>query len=158
MAELTPGDLKSTRSMIESTLGNQTSTRPMTENQTTVVCVKVKDIKPKYQNLKEWMGDPQNVYIGRRGIVFIDGQRFPKEHSTWANPFKVGKDGSREKVIIKYKNYIQTLIKSQKITKQQLVDLRGKTLGCWCKTSTHVNSCHGDILIELINKITNNNI
>lgn len=31
-----------------------------------------------YQDLKAWMNDPNNVYIGRKGIVFIDGERFPK--------------------------------------------------------------------------------
>ena len=28
-----------------------------------------------------------------------------------------------------------------------LDELKGKTLGCWCKP----NNCHGDILIELAN-------
>lgn len=46
------------------------------------------------KNLKEWMNDPNNVYIERRGIVFIDGKRFPEQDSPYANPFKVGKDGT----------------------------------------------------------------
>lgn len=30
-----------------------------------VVNVKVGNIRPKYSNLREWMEDPTNVYIGR---------------------------------------------------------------------------------------------
>lgn len=37
----------------------------------------------------------------------------------------------------------------EKITKDDLLKLNGKTLGCWCKP----DACHGDILIELINSI-----
>ena len=62
---------------------------------TTVVNVKVENIRPEYQNLKEWMNDENNVYIGRGGIVFIDGERFPKQNSEWANPFKISKDTSQ---------------------------------------------------------------
>lgn len=46
-----------------------------------VVNVKVAFIRPEYQNLKEWMQDNKNVYIGRKGIVFVDGKRFPNECS-----------------------------------------------------------------------------
>mgnify|MGYP001555401115 CR=1 FL=1 len=39
---------------------------------TEVVNVRVLYIRPKYQNLKEWTNDPENLYIGRKGIVMID--------------------------------------------------------------------------------------
>lgn len=68
---------------------------------TTVCCVKVKNIRPKYANLKEWMADPNNAYIGRAGIVFIDGVRFPKRDSVWANPFKITNECDRGSVIQK---------------------------------------------------------
>jgi hypothetical protein len=42
-----------------------------------VVNCKVKYIRPEYNNLKEWMNNPNNVYIGREGVVFIDKKRFP---------------------------------------------------------------------------------
>ena len=112
---------------------------------TTVVNVKVKDIKPKYKNLKEWCEDKNNVYIGRKGIVFIDGQRYPKSDSIWANPFKISGNETRETVIAKYKEYIIKKIKDEKL-EDELKKLAGKTLGCWCKPE----KCHGDILIELI--------
>jgi hypothetical protein len=64
-----------------------------------VVRVRVSDLRPKYNNLAEWMADANNVYIGRRGIVFIDGKRFPPTDSIWANPYKVGKDGDLNEVL-----------------------------------------------------------
>lgn len=51
------------------------------EKEMSVVNVKVAFIRPEYQNLKEWMQDDKNVYIGRKGIVFVDGKRFPNECS-----------------------------------------------------------------------------
>jgi hypothetical protein len=111
-----------------------------------VVNVKVACIRPDYQNLKEWMEDPNNVYIGRKGIVFVEGQRFPKTDSIWANPFRINegvKGSSREDVIEKYKRYIIEKIENGKV---DLEILRGKILGCWCKP----DNCHGDILIELL--------
>jgi len=69
-----------------------------------------------------------DVYIGRPG--------------KWGNPFKIGKDGSREQVIEKYRKWI--LIQPDLIG--DLKELENKTLGCWCKPCP----CHGDVLIDLI--------
>lgn len=71
-----------------------------------------------------------DVYIGRP--------------SKWGNPFKIGRDGNRDEVIEKYRNYIlsnESLIKD-------ICELKGKTLGCWC----HPKLCHGDVLSELANE------
>jgi len=116
---------------------------------TQLVNVKVANIRPKYNNLKEWMNDLNNVYIGRKGIVFIDGMRYPKQDSIWCNPFKIS-DGylTREECIEEYELYIR-----EKIIKEKLYDelkkLKGKTLGCWCIPQ----SCHGEVLIKLINEL-----
>ena len=66
-----------------------------------VINCKVKFIRPQYDNLREWMEDENNIYIGRAGVVFIDKVRFPKQASPFANPFKVGKHGTRDEVIQK---------------------------------------------------------
>lgn len=71
-----------------------------------------------------------DVYIGRP--------------SKWGNPFEIGKDGDREEVIKKYREWILT----QEDLLNQLYVLKGKILGCWC----YPLKCHGDILIELINE------
>ena len=62
--------------------------------------------------------------------------------SKWGNPFHVGKDGTREEVIAKYRDYIQT----RPDLLAALPELRGKTLGGWCKPL----ACHGDVLVELL--------
>ncbi len=115
---------------------------------TTVVNVKVGSIRPKYINLKEWMDDPQNVYIGRAGIVFIEKERFPKKSSDFCNPFKIGKDGTREDVILKYETYIRDKLKKDEDLVRDLKEMNGKRLGCWCKPE----GCHGDVLVKLINE------
>jgi hypothetical protein len=69
-----------------------------------------------------------DVYIGRP--------------SKWGNPFKIGKDGSREEVIQKYRQWI---LDNRTLIAQLATELKGKTLGCWCKP----NTCHGDVLAEL---------
>ena len=111
--------------------------------ETKVVNVKVAHIRPRYKNLQEWMADPNNLYIGRRGVVFIEKVRFPPTNSPWCNPYKVGKDGSREVVITKYKTFILNKIKNGELN---IEDLRGKNLGCWCWPAP----CHGNVLIELL--------
>ena len=69
-----------------------------------------------------------DVYIGRG--------------SKWGNPFRIGEDGTREDVIEQYREWIQT----QSNLLNSLEELRGKTLGCFCKPK----ACHGDILVELL--------
>lgn len=69
-----------------------------------------------------------DVYIGRPG--------------KWGNPFSIGKDGTREEVIIKYEEWARN---NPKLL-NDLHELKDKTLGCWCFPS----ACHGDILIKLI--------
>ena len=69
-----------------------------------------------------------DVYIGR-----------PEK---WGNPFSIGKDGTREEVIAKYRTWITK--GDGKHLLKDLHELKGKTLGCWCAPK----ACHGDILTE----------
>jgi len=69
-----------------------------------------------------------DIYIGRP--------------SKWGNPFTIGKDGTRDQVIEKYEKYI---LENKKLL-NALPELKGKTLGCWCKPK----ACHGDILVKLV--------
>lgn len=123
-----------------------------------VVNCKVKYIRPKYNNLKAWMEDENNVYIGRAGIVFIKNEktgnkeRFPKISSNFANPYKIGKDGTRNEIIKKYKIYIENILENNYSLQNELLNMRGKKLGCWC----YPESCHGNVLLELIEKYYEN--
>ena len=111
-----------------------------------IVNCKVQFIRPQYNNLKEWIEDKNNIYIGRKGIVFINKTRFPSHSSNFANPFKIGKDGTREEVLIKYKKYIIEKIENNISLKNELINMKDKNLGCWC----FPEQCHGNILLELI--------
>lgn len=115
------------------------------------VCnVKVKYIRPTFNNLEEWMNNPNNVYIGRARIVFIDKQRYPPIGSIFENPYKVGKDGDLDTVLNLYEVYIEQKLKDKGVM-EEFLKLKGKNLGCWC----HPNKCHGDILLKLIDKYRN---
>ena len=92
-----------------------------------------------YNDLEDWLKDPNHVYIGRNMSVYVKGAN----NSKWKNPFSSKKYG-RDKCIEMFKNYIE---KDQNLM-DSLKELDGKTLGCWCKPE----ACLGDILIELLNK------
>ena len=110
-----------------------------------IINVKVAYIRPKYSNLSEWIEDNNNVYIGRKGVVFINGVRFPKNDSIWANPYKISLQNNRDQVLKMYEIYIKNKITNENLH-QELLKLKNKNLGCWCKP----DKCHGDILLEII--------
>ena len=111
-----------------------------------VTNVKVKFIRPLYDNLEEWSKDCGNTYIGRKAIVFINNNRYPKEDSYWCNPYKVSdKHYTLDDSLRLYKDYI---LKKLENNPGKILELRDKTLGCWCKPER----CHGDILVELLDK------
>ena len=110
-----------------------------------VVSVYPTHIKYECKDLADWCSRSNHVYIGNKRMTFINKKRYPKEDSIWANPFKTGRDGTREQVLEKYRDYI---IKKVERNELDLNQLQGKVLGCWCKP----NKCHGDILNELLTK------
>jgi hypothetical protein len=132
-------------------------------NSTCVSNVKVQYIRPKFHDLKEWMDSPNNEYIGRAGVVFIDGTRYPKASSKWANPFKIGKDGGRDEVISKYERYLDDQLETNPELRDELIQLNGKSLGCWCVNKvcfgceTEPVLCHGQVLLKKIREVTANN-
>lgn len=81
---------------------------------------------------------PFDVYIGRAMPGY--------DESEWANPFKVGTAGQREEVLEQYHEHLQ----QQPGLLAKVGMLKGKTLGCWCKSrENHDVGCHGDILAAL---------
>ena len=70
--------------------------------------------------------------------------------SKWGNPYSHKKGtmakyvvATREEAIEKYREYI---LHSNTI--DELYELKGKTLGCWC----YPLQCHGDVLVDLVEK------
>lgn len=68
-----------------------------------------------------------DIYIGRP--------------SKFGNKFVIGKDGNRDEIIEKFREWAPT----QSQIMDSLHELDNKILGCWCSPQR----CHGDVLIEL---------
>lgn len=81
-----------------------------------------------------------DVYIGRR--CKMGGWNL--EESPWANPYGATPYRTREDVIELYRQYIM----NKPDLLARVGELKGKTLGCWCKPL----GCHGDVLVELAEK------
>jgi hypothetical protein len=75
--------------------------------------------------------EPYDVYIGR-GTPF-------------GNPYKIGRDGTRDDVIEKYREHFNKKLKDKSF-RDRVKSLKGKVLGCWCKP----DACHGDVIIEYL--------
>ena len=71
-----------------------------------------------------------------------------KSHST--APFKTK---TRKESVEAHKDWL--LNGDGRYLLNDLHELRGKTLGCWCLSSV---SCHGDILVELVNNLGKNGL
>jgi hypothetical protein len=80
-----------------------------------------------------------NMTSAKRFDVRID------RATKWGNPFYVGRHGSRQQVIERYETYIR----NQPDLMAALSELKGKTLGCWCKPLP----CHGDVLARLAEEV-----
>jgi len=84
--------------------------------------------------------EPYDVYIGRGSV--------------WGNPFThlVGPTkaefhvATREEAVARYRQYIL----ERPDLLRRLPELVGKRLGCFCAPK----SCHGDVLVELVNAST----
>lgn len=64
--------------------------------------------------------------------------------SPFGNPYRIGKDGNRAQVIIKFKDWVKTQPKLVTLIKQKL---RGRDLVCYCAP----NLCHAEVLMEIAN-------
>ncbi len=105
-----------------------------------VVNIKKKHlVESGYKDFEDWITNPTNLYIGRNMNFYVKGTLASK----WQNPFSVKKYGL-DRCLELYEEHIT---KSDLIN--QINELEGKTLGCWCKP----NRCHGDILMKLLKEI-----
>lgn len=74
-----------------------------------------------------------DIYIGRGSL--------------WGNPYVIGVDGDRDQVIEKFRQLLWRNLKSGKVTKDMLLSLKNKKLGCFCKPL----ACHGDVIVSAVN-------
>ncbi len=74
--------------------------------------------------------EPYDTYVGRG--------------SHWGNPFRIGRDGTRDEVIEQYRYW---LLNNPELM-ARLQEIKATRLGCYCKPLR----CHGDVLAELADK------
>ncbi len=60
----------------------------------------------------------------------------------YGNPFAIGKDGNREEVIVKYREYIAENMHLI----NEIRERNPRYLYCWCAPLP----CHGDVIVELL--------
>ena len=60
----------------------------------------------------------------------------------WGNPWRVGRDGSRDEVIARYRADLWRRIRANEVALEELAGLNGCWLACWCEPEP----CHGDVL------------
>ena len=78
-------------------------------------------------------------------VVHKDHRKFDTyigRPSKWGNPFVIGRDGTREEVIAKYRDLLPVLPGR---LEEIRTELRGHKLGCFCAPQP----CHGDVLAAI---------
>ena len=116
---------------------------------TKTCCIAVANLRIQgFTDLEDWLNHDNNIYVGRRGRIFITDKDktkriFHYKESEFANPFKVSDEMPVEICLEKYKIYLETSGLINKIE-----ELRGKTLGCFCKVNA---PCHAKVLAEILN-------
>ena len=101
-------------------------------------------IRVQRKRTKGWKMPPNTVSVTRPGL--------------FGNPYKVGRDGTAEECVAKFRAAWEATTKSAFIHPRHpympfgkrvyLAHLRGKNLACFCPLD---QPCHADVLIELAN-------
>jgi len=118
-------------------------------------CVKVSHLRKDYDdpdmNLEKWCAGPHNVLCCRRGRIFIHDKKtktkriYHYPQSKWHNPYKVTDEVPLKRSL---RLYYKHLKKTGLV--DQIHELRGKVLGCFCDQS---GLCHVQILEELVRRL-----
>ncbi len=82
-----------------------------------------------------------DTYIGRRCGTLAA--------SKWCNIFRLDRDSERRHVLRQYTDHL--LAATPLLA--DLHELRGKTLGCWCRKPGHDVLCHGLVLVALADRL-----
>lgn len=83
---------------------------------------------PKVYNKRDKNVPNDAVYVGRP--------------TKWGNPYVIGKDGTRDEVVTKYREYIEN---NPELRDSAKTLLHKKDLVCWCAPL----KCHADVLLEI---------
>lgn len=80
---------------------------------------------------------------GRDGVRMID------RTTQFGNPFRLEDDGgdySRKESVEEYREWFVEKIETDPEFRNAVEELRGDTLGCWCKPK----ACHGDVILDYL--------
>lgn len=83
--------------------------------------------------------EPFDVYIGR-------GSKWGNPYSHLDNTKAEHRVTTVEEAIEGYRMQLMRQIATLQITTRDLLELEGKTLGCFCKPKP----CHGDVIVDMI--------
>lgn len=83
-------------------------------------------------------------YIGRAM------PHFGLKQSKFANPFKLTDAEPRGATIERYRKWLWEQIRSGKITLEDLLELEGRDLVCFCKQPNKEVACHGDVVAAAV--------
>ena len=72
----------------------------------------------------------------RNGAVRID------RRTKWGNEFVIGRDGTRDEVIARYRAELWRRIRAGEVSLKDLAALASRRLACHC----HPKRCHGEVL------------
>ena len=87
-----------------------------------------------------WQNDERYVYIGRPGGGLV---------GNFGNPFRLGPDGDRLEVLARYDLWLRGRLLTDPVMKEQIKNLHGRTLICFCKPRL----CHGDLLEQVAKEL-----
>lgn len=85
---------------------------------------------PRVLNKRSDQIPPDAVYVGRP--------------SKYGNPWRAGRDGTREEVVARYKQWLMSY--PARVREIQF-ELQGKDLACWCTPLL----CHAEVLLRVAN-------
>lgn len=75
------------------------------------------------------------VYIGRPTLL--------------GNPYTIGRDGSRDEVVEKYREYFARMLRQPGFVDRVLRYVGDFDLACWCPPKP----CHGEVILSWLNSL-----
>lgn len=100
------------------------------------------------------LGLSNSVYVGRTRSV---GKQYPAAYHQLSNPFRIGKDGNREEVVAKYRQWLfqririgQSSIRYALLALLEKAEFTGVVLVCHCTNKPEGNECHAQVVAKAL--------
>lgn len=104
--------------------------------------------EPVTQIVNKRRTDSYTVDIGRSNHGQNDMSNTPVGEPGWlGNPYSAEKYG-RERCIVLFRGDFYNRLEDDREFREAVEELRGETLGCYCKPK----ACHGDVIVAYLNE------